>query len=34
MSKAYSGFMEHHDHTLAFDFETMITGHLKPPGYA
>jgi hypothetical protein len=32
MSKHIPGFMEHHDHTLAFDFETMITGHLNRLG--
>lgn len=31
-SKNISGFMEHHDHTLEFDFDTMITGHLTRLG--
>lgn len=32
MSKHIPGFMAHHDHTLEFDFETMITGHLNRLG--
>ncbi|MFB7287331.1 MBL fold metallo-hydrolase [Actinacidiphila glaucinigra] len=31
-SKHIPGFMAHHDHTLAFDFDTMITGHLTRLG--
>ncbi|QWF20491.1 MBL fold metallo-hydrolase [Nocardioides sp. LMS-CY] len=31
-SKNIPGFMAHHDHTLDFDFETMITGHLTRLG--
>jgi glyoxylase-like metal-dependent hydrolase (beta-lactamase superfamily II) len=32
MSKHIPGFMAHHDHTLAFDFDKMITGHLNRLG--
>jgi glyoxylase-like metal-dependent hydrolase (beta-lactamase superfamily II) len=32
MSKHIPGFMAHHDHTLAFDFDKMITGHLSRLG--
>jgi glyoxylase-like metal-dependent hydrolase (beta-lactamase superfamily II) len=32
MSKHIPGFMAHHDHTLAFEFDTMITGHLTRLG--
>lgn len=32
MSKSVPGFMEHHDHTLEFEFDTMITGHLNRLG--
>jgi glyoxylase-like metal-dependent hydrolase (beta-lactamase superfamily II) len=31
-SKNIAGFMAHHEHTLAFDFDTMITGHLTRLG--
>ncbi|MFD8685717.1 MBL fold metallo-hydrolase [Streptomyces sp. NPDC059651] len=31
-SKNIRGFMAHHDHALAFDFDTMITGHLTRLG--
>jgi glyoxylase-like metal-dependent hydrolase (beta-lactamase superfamily II) len=31
-SKNIPGFMAHHDHTLEFDFDTMITGHLTRLG--
>jgi glyoxylase-like metal-dependent hydrolase (beta-lactamase superfamily II) len=32
MSKHIPGFMDHHDYTLEFDFDTMITGHLTRLG--
>ena len=32
MSKHIPGFMEHHDHALAFDFDTLISGHLNRLG--
>jgi glyoxylase-like metal-dependent hydrolase (beta-lactamase superfamily II) len=31
-SKYVPGFMQHHDHALAFDFETIIAGHLTRLG--
>lgn len=32
MSKHIPGFMNHHDHALAFDFETLIPGHITRLG--
>jgi glyoxylase-like metal-dependent hydrolase (beta-lactamase superfamily II) len=32
MSKHIPGFFDHHDHTLGFEFDTMITGHLTRLG--